>query len=340
MKKILVILTGGTIGSAVHNGIINTDPDRLRVLTLYRQHFGTDDTFECIPLLRILSENLSKHHWELLVNDILSRDLSDYEGIIITHGSDTLSYTSAMLSLCLSGLSVPVILTAADYVPDDPRSNALCNLRAAVILIHSLSGGVLTVYRNPSDEYCSVFLSGRIREADRFSDRFSSYDGVPFGKIMQDKLILTHPSLTTDHITQQHPLLTNGQPLSLPYDVLMLRPYPSLPYGSITLSEKIRAVLHLTFHSSTAPSGQPESALTLLQECQRRSVPFYLASFSSNQKDRYESAACLLENGALPLFDIGDESAYAKVLLFCNLPSLHSTDFLSKNINWEHIFPV
>ena len=74
-----------------------------------------------------------------------------YDGLIITHGSDTLSYSSAFLGLCLCGLDIPVALTAADLVPDDPRSNAVENLRACVEVIEKFRRGVFTVYKNPRD---------------------------------------------------------------------------------------------------------------------------------------------------------------------------------------------
>lgn len=195
MKPILFVLTGGTIGSTVENSVIRTDSSSCRVLTLYREIYGEDVRFETVQLLNILSENLQKKHWECIANYLFQVNLSAYSGVIIAHGSDTLSYSSAFLGVCLSGLSLPVVLTASDRVPDHPESNAVANLRGAVVLIQNVQKGVYTVYRNPTEKDCSVWLSTRIQEADRVYGCFSSIDGYAWAHIINEKLVQTKNSL-------------------------------------------------------------------------------------------------------------------------------------------------
>lgn len=92
MKKILVILTGGTIGSRVEGKIINTTAaSSYRLIQLYNEKYADDTEFEVIQPINILSENLTPIEWGILCNCILELDFEKYEGIIITHGSDTLS---------------------------------------------------------------------------------------------------------------------------------------------------------------------------------------------------------------------------------------------------------
>lgn len=98
MKKILVILTGGTIGSKVEGKIINTTAaSSYRLLQLYNEKYADDTEFEVIQPINILSENLTPVEWGVLCNCLLELNFEKYQGIIITHGSDTLSYTSALI---------------------------------------------------------------------------------------------------------------------------------------------------------------------------------------------------------------------------------------------------
>lgn len=316
MNKILLVLTGGTIGSTAKNGIIRANDTNCRVLALYREAYGNDTDFEVVSPLNILSENLDKSHWETLVRFITQQKLEEYCGIIVTHGSDTLSYTSAFLGAALQHLPVPVILTAADYVPDDPRSNALQNLRACVTLLQNVRQGVFTVWKNSGDTACSVFIAERIQEADRFFDRFSSPDGEPYGYIENDSLRLCSSAAVCRSVQQKSPLY-NGR-LSLDKNVLMIRPYPSLNYKSIAVDENTGAVLHLTYHSATAKTDGDNSALTLLRHCREAGIPMYLAAFKPQCRSVYETSDVLIKNGAIPLCNITDEAAYARVLIACN----------------------
>ena len=144
MKKILVLMTGGTIGCYSDNGIISLKKNNCRAVELFQEKFPHSADFTIIQPLNILSENLEKSHWETLINFLCETDISAYDGIIITHGSDTLSYTSAMLSICLRHFNIPVVITASNYIPDDIKSNAVENIRSAVAVINEFPHGILT----------------------------------------------------------------------------------------------------------------------------------------------------------------------------------------------------
>ena len=85
-------MTGGTIGSYSNKGIISVRENNCRALELFREKYLSDIEFEVRQPLNILSENLEKIHWEILVNFLYQTDISKYKGIIITHGSDSFVY--------------------------------------------------------------------------------------------------------------------------------------------------------------------------------------------------------------------------------------------------------
>ena len=316
MQPILLVMTGGTIGSILEKGIIRPDSHVDGALQIYRQQYGQEEQFETIALMNILSENLQKKHWEQLANYLLQTDLSRYSGVIVTHGSDTLSYTGAFLGVCMHKTACPIVLTAADKVPQHPQSNAADNLRTAVWLIRQQRPGVFTVYRNPGDSFCSIWLSAHVREADVVTGRFSSIDGRPLYRIEKDVLLPSEEPLQT--VDEPPPPLSISAPLRLPYDVLLIQPYPGMDYRTIQLRESCRAVLHMTYHSSSASTQPDNSALWFLKKCRHKQIPFYLSSFPRDIDSVYETSHVLLQNGAVPLCHSTKETAYARLLLQVN----------------------
>lgn len=335
MKKILIITTGGTIGSRINGGVISAHKGSCRAVELYCEKYH-DTEFETVCAMDILSENLNKNHLESLLKFIRSRNLHSCDGIIITHGSDTLSYSSAFLGMCLCGLDIPVVITAADRVPDDPMSNAVDNIRGSVLTIRFFKKGVFTVYKNPSDSFCSIYLATRIQEADRVYGAFSSFDGTPLGRIVKDSFCLNSGSLSPEQIAERTSPLSLPEELTLCNNVLMVRPYPGADSTDQIIRRNTKAVLYITYHSSSASAQGEGSALSLLKRCRRKGIGFYLASFGKTDL-LYESSDILLKNGAFPLPHISDEAAYSKLLLCVNLPVKNRYEFMKREIFCEYL---
>lgn len=311
MKKILLILTGGTIGSRNNNGIISAEKGNCRAVEMYREKYGNKVVFEEVQPMNILSENIDKKHWEYLVSFILEYDISKFDGIIITHGSDTLSYSGAFLGLCLSHLNIPVVLTASNYVPEDTRSNAVENIRACVETISSLRRGFFIAYQNEGENFCSVYRPSQIREADRFRGHFSSFTGTIFGKVDENGFhqeeIISVPFEVTPPF---------GRKLLLKNDILVIKPYPTMLYSAVEIPESVKAVLLISYHSSTAKTEGKESALTLLKKCREKSVDLYITAVKSDSL--YETSSILIKNGAIPIYNTSDEMSLALLLLKYN----------------------
>ena len=106
----------------------------------------------------------------------------------------------------------------------------------------------------------------------------------------------------------------------------MIHPYPSIDYRAVirSITDTTGAVLHITYHSATVS----ENAAVLADECKRRNIPLYLCSFKKGNNSIYESSAHILKKGAIPLFDISSETAFAKLLLGINLFPDKLDDFM------------
>ena len=175
MKKILVLLTGGTIGSKVENGVIDVGENSVYLLTsLYEEKFGKED-FEVRVPLQILSENMTMDSLLVLLKAVRDVKTEEYAGVIIAHGSDTLSFTSAFMGLLFDHYKIPIVLVASNLPLSKPEGNGLANFAAAVSFIrNSAQGGVYVIYRDHKS-CMKVYHALTICEADPVLDDYHDF---------------------------------------------------------------------------------------------------------------------------------------------------------------------
>lgn len=335
--KILVVLTGGTIGSKVSEKVINVNSvAAYNLIKLYQEKHGTDIEFEVIQPLNILSENLMPSYWTILFDCLDKVDFFAYDGMIITHGSDTLAYTSAMAGFCLRHTPIPIVLIAANYALEDKRSNGLANFESAIYFIREKKvKGVFTIFQNDRKENV-VYLPTRLREADTYLDQFSSYGGVDFGKVKDGHFERTaheqNPTIEELNAAKKLPIERNK---AFERRVLMIHPYPGLDYDSILLKEDVSAALHCTYHSSTVCEVSGEYLATaFVERCKKQGIEVYACSFKGAE-NLYATSAELLRAGVIPLINISPEAAYAKLVLAYNQKSMDAKKFMEENICYE-----
>lgn len=329
--KILVILTGGTIGSKLSDNIIDVDdPFNINLLSLYKQRYGNDTDFEVTTPLNILSENMNTDIWQSLLYTLYNVNTENYDGIIITHGSDTLSYTSSILGIALCGVKIPVVLVASNYVLTDSRANGVDNFFGAVEFVRQSSmSGVFVSYKN--DDVCEIYLSTRIVKADCYLDKFKSFDGEPLCKVENKKLIM-NKKIPTNGRENENIIINN----SFENKVALISPYPSIDYNMYHFDKSVKAVLHLTYHSGTACAKGENNVLEFIKMCRKQGIDVYFSSLKKNTA-LYDTALEMLRAGGKPLYNISEESAFAKLLLCYNQDKTDTDKFLQKNYFYESI---
>lgn len=308
--KILVVLTGGTIASTVNDKIINVgNASAYRIISAYQERYGSDVVFDAMMPYNILSENISIEHWESLWRVLDCVDYKKYSGIIITHGTDTLAYTSAFLAMSLCHIPIPAVLVSADFPIENPKSNGVSNFADAVDFIQNADfGGVFVSYDG------DIHIGTRLISADALMDRFGSAYDTPFGKMNNGKFFYNQSkkNIKLDDIAEvSEKICTN---LVLNKKVLVIKPYPAIDYTSYNLSN-ISAVLHHLYHSCTANS---DLLCDFIDECNSHEIPFYISPLKSLDNDLYASVDILVKKGAIPLLRMTDEAAFAKTLLITN----------------------
>ncbi len=241
--KILVIFTGGTIGSTLSANKIS--PDSANSHALISSHNNIyNDSFEAMHPYTILSENLNGTHLSELYACLSTAILRDYDGIIVTHGTDTLQYTASYLSYTFTLCTTPIVVVSANYPLANPLSNGVANFSAAVDFIHSRAGrGVFVSYQN-SGESTLIHRASRVLPHSAYSDRVESIFGSYYGKIT-DNHFEPNPSYTEapDSDIRLNPKLGAQS------DVIYIQPYVGCSYPQVGSSAK--AVLLGSYHSGT-----------------------------------------------------------------------------------------
>ena len=167
LPKILLLSTGGTIASKVDYRTGAVTP-ALSAAELYEAvpEIAKIANVDAEVLFSEYSENLQPEHWLEIAKKLDSVVDSDYAGIIIAHGTDTMHYSSAFLSFALSGFKKPIALVGSQRSSDRPSSDAALNLIAATkFLVRTKSKGVFVVmHQNESDDTIACHLGTRVRK--------------------------------------------------------------------------------------------------------------------------------------------------------------------------------
>jgi len=180
--NILIIATGGTIGSSFDGESINVRADgRSEVIDRYLSA-RPDVQFDIRQPLNILSERVTCEDFNTLAKSLYEADFPRYDGVILTLGSDSLAYIASFVGLLFGERDIPIMLVAANKILSAPDSNGYENFCCAVDLIEQKATGVYVPYRN-SDGVMYVHSATDIRQADLSEDFFSlhgayaTYDG-------------------------------------------------------------------------------------------------------------------------------------------------------------------
>ena len=309
--KILVIFTGGTIGSVVKGDwILNDEKINYVLLKNYKNLTNDDKTeFDVFSPYSILSENLSAHELNML-SACLEEKLTDgYDGIIITHGTDTLSYTASALSYMFSGAGIPIILVSSDHPLGDVRANGNINFCAAAEFIkRGLGKGVFVSYKNASDEKVSIHCASRLAQYTEGTANLYSIDNEPYAFF--DNEVNLNPAFAAGKSGEQNSaVILRDNPEIL---VIESRPGDGFSYSL----DNVKAVILRPYHSATLNTTSKEFE-GFCKKAKEKNIPVFLVNAYSGVK--YESAK-LFEKLAI------------EVLPFCSFVAIYMKCWLAVSL--------
>ena len=175
-KRILIINTGGTLSSVKSsNGLVPgmSSGDMLEELRMVSKNLELETEDFC----SLDSSNIGPEDWTRLAT-LIARRSYDYHGIVVIHGTDTLAYTSAMLSFMLQNISIPVVVTGSQLSIANPVADALENCRCGIHMAASGYPGVFVAFNR------KVMLGCRASKVRTMSfDAFESINYPYVGEI-------------------------------------------------------------------------------------------------------------------------------------------------------------
>lgn len=301
--RILLILTGGTITMIRgENGSLRPcdNPEKLiQEIPVLKKLAEID----ILPVINVDSSDIVPSHWVEIANAIFQR-IKDYDGFVVTHGTDTLCYTASALSFFLQELNKPVVVTGAQVPLDEIGTDGRTNLINAIRVAISDIAEVVVVFG-------SLIIRGvRARKASAFDmQSFVSINDVPLGNI---GLTIKYASFAKPRSRKKPILKAQINP-----NVVIFPVYPGIkPEVFNYLSEHHDGIILLGYGAGNIPTGE-NSLIPAISAAVKRNVPVIIATqcvVGSTDMELYNVGRAALEVGAIPAMDMTPEATCVKLM--------------------------
>ena len=320
--SILLIYTGGTIGM-----VKDFKTGALRA-------FNFNQLVERIPELHLLDCAIETYSFDVPIDSsdmqpdlwvqmasIVEENYDRFDGFVILHGSDTMSYSASALSFMLENLHKPVVLTGSQLPIGDLRTDAKENLITAIQLAALQEDNIPVI-----QEVCLYF-------------EYKLYRGNRTSKVSAE-LFNAFTSPNVPHLAESgvnlrinHSLLLQ-KPLSLPLsvhkemsrNVMILRLFPGIQQQvleAILAIPNLEGIILETYGSGNAPT-EPWFLETLRCATQKgmKVVNVTQCSSGSVMMGKYETSTELKEIGVISGKDITTEAAITKLMFLLAQPNI------------------
>jgi len=326
MKKILVLATGGTIAcSNTGNGLA--------------PHYSIDDLISYIPqvkdicdidgkmIMNIDSSNMTPENWVTIAQAVFE-SYHDYDGFVVTHGTDTMAYTASAITYMLEGLDKPVVITGSQYPIEQKHTDAVMNLKDAIHFACENIAGVFVAFDGR-------LISGpramkvKTRSYDAFeSINFPYIANIQHGRIQYKHFVLDKFLPTGSELTL-HPEVDNS--------VMIVKLFPGMKANIFEyLRENCRGIIIESFGIGGIPFDVVDvasevgdmirsgMAVVMTTQCLEEGVDF----------DVYEVGKKIPRDGLIFANDMNSEATLTK--LICALGRYESVADV-KNMVESHV---
>ncbi len=326
-KKILIINTGGTLSAVMKkNGLI---PGlSIHDMQSELQMVSGDTDIEIEDFCSLDSANIFPEDWSSLAQRI-SECRNDYDGIVVIHGTDTLAYTSSMLSFMLRNIGIPVVITGSQLSIINPVADAMENLRCAIHMAASHIPGVFVAFNR------KVMLGCRVSKVRSLS--FDAFESINYPNIA------TISSLGMKIDTKAVPERTGIFKLTNTYSdkVCMIKMFPGIHRSFIeSIAEQGYKGLYIEAYGIGGMPYVNHDFIGAVEKLIRGGMTVVVGTqcrYEGTKMDVYETGKRALEIGALEAHDMTGEAALTKLMWILGMTDDVSEirDYYSINVAGE-----
>jgi len=313
--SILIIYTGGTIGMKQNpeTGALipfNFNQIEIEVPELKKFHYKLETLSFNPP---VDSSDISPDFWVKLAV-IIKENYEKYDGFVILHGTDTMSFTASALSFMLQNLDKPVILTGSQLPIGMLRTDGKENLISAIEIAAASRNGQPLV-----PEVC-IFFENRLFRGNRTTkhnaEHFNAFRSDNYPHLAEAGINIKYNFAFIHYPTNKRDLIIHTN-LDNSIGVLKLFPGITAEFVDCVLnSPSIKAIILETFGSGNAPS--PSWFLDKIRNAVNREVIIVNVTqchAGSVDMEKYENGLILKKAGVISGYDITFEAAVAKLML-------------------------
>ena len=336
--SILIIYTGGTIGM-----IQNPETGAL-------ESFNFDHLLKHVPELKQLNINIDSKTftppidssdmepelWSRIVT-IIEENYDHYDGFVILHGTDTMSFTASALSFMLEDLAKPVILTGSQLPIGALRTDGKENLITAIEIAAAKNAD-----GNPIVPEVCVFFQEKLMRGNRTtkvnSESFGAFNSNNYPTLAKAG---TDIQFHTRNIKKYIPGLKLKAHHEYNSNIIILSLFPGIQQEvveRVLQTKELRGVIFRTFGAGNAPQKK-----WLVDALKRATVEGKIiinitqCAGGSVHMERYETGLQLLEAGVISGKDSTVEAALTKLMYLMgkNLPTDEVRRLMGKNLEGE-----
>ncbi len=317
MRKISVITTGGTIGSYLAKDLVWLDSAELQIsneINKVKEKLGCEIVTD--SALNKHSEDIFPSDWAKILSSIKAANDSDSDGVIVTHGTDSLSFTVAA-ALCFRNMwTKKICFTGAYYAPNHPNSDAQLNLAASLEFVlnsnSSYKNGVFVAFRADGENKQARIIRGESLKPMNYDDEYfkSAYNEKVADYLLGNDASGTSIVFSENVCESKNPCLDSDK---LPQadsiklacsKVAMITLYPGIDKKFLAAAIAGREILIIqAYHCGTGPVFDSD-LLSFIQESSS-SVKILFGTFPQKYlKVPYESTEKLKNAGTFIYADV------------------------------------
>ncbi len=261
---------------------------------------------ESIIVSNIDSSNIGIEHW-LKIADTIAENYEKFDGFVITHGTDTMTYTASALSFMLDGLSKPVILTGSQRPLSEIRTDARNNLINAVELATYPIPEVCIFFNN------KLFRGNRTKKIDIWG--FNAFDSPNYPPLVEVGVeIKVYPE---NFLKRKNFNLNLSKKFSSKIFCVKIFPSLKIDYLMSLLKLDIDGFVIEAFGSGNVPNIGKDSLVPFVKKAVEMGKIVAISTqaiYGAVDLTLYECGKEVLEAGALSCKDMTTETAIVKLM--------------------------